>query len=284
MNKSNSGSRGIFILAGVVLAAAVLIIVYIVTFKIDFKNIGSPSSGAVQSNTASGSASSDIGSSASDSLVPSGTAESNHLKKSVFIGDFIPVALGIYTDISNSNVYADVNLNLSNIASTKITVSKKQLTTIEAVKKNKPENIYICIGSNDVNWKEQSDVTSEYTSYVRKLKAASPDSKIYLMSLTPVTKSKSSSDNDYNNTKIKSFNSWISNVAQSEGAYYLDIFSELIGDNGALPNELAESDGYHIKLTGCKIIVNYILSHAASDSSVSDASGESSVSQAVTSN
>lgn len=274
MYKSRTNSkRGLLIAAAIALIVIILIFLYIIFFKINFKSLDA--SGDAASEASGVTASLNVGSgtdAVQNPTVPLGAASQEHIKSSVFVGDFVPVALGIYTSVPNSNVLADVNMNIANIGYTKISAFKKQMTTIAAIKSKKPKSIYVCIGSNDIGWRERDDVISEYAKYVRQLKSAAPEADIYLMSLCPVTASKNNSDRKYSNAKIRKFNSWILHVAQTENVYYQDIFSALAGDNDALPNELAESDGYHIKASGCNLIIKYIMSHAAADSAAATSS------------
>lgn len=267
MNETNN-RKTLFIIVSVVLALIIMLIVYIVVFKVDFNEINYKSKNSFTSSVSlAETVSSDVTEKPQDSSqitsVPSGTAPADYLKNSVFIGDFIPVALALYTEVPDKNVFADVNINLGNLSTAKIKVDKKSITTIKAVKEKNPQNIYISVGSNDLSWKSESVVISDCSAYIRKIKDVAPDANIYIMGMPPVSEPKNSTDNDYNNKKVKAYNSYLEKVAGIEGAYYLDIYTALAGDDGVLPSNLAESDGYHIKATGCKLMLDYVLSHVS---------------------
>lgn len=275
-NPGNSKKKQLTFFA-IILSVAILALLYIIFFsldihKIEYDNYKTANASVNSEKSSSKATNSSISSdtvSISDNA-PTNTASSDYLDKAVFTGDFVPVALGIYTNVDKNNIFADVNLSTGNIGDEKITIDNKSQTTLQAIKSANPDSIYICVGSNDLTWKTKSVLIKDYSNYINKLKTEVPNANIFVMSLTPVTENKDKSDKAYNNNKIKEFNSWIKQTSEETGVYYLDIFSYLTGDDGTLPKEFAESDGYHIKASGYKMIVNYILSHT------SDANSESS--------
>ena len=104
-----------------------------------------------------------------------------------FIGDSISVGLTAYNILSPDKVIASIGLNISKIDSEKISTTNGKLTAHEALIQKKPANIYIMLGSNGIAWMSNESMISKYSSFIDKIQADLPESKIYILSIPPVT-------------------------------------------------------------------------------------------------
>lgn len=188
----------------------------------------------------------------------------------MFIGDSITSGLSSYRIVPADRVMSAIGVRPDNIETQKLqTMSMGKIIEVDAVehlKEVKPENIYILLGSNGVAWMDNDVTISCYESFVGKIKYELPDSKIYIISLTPVGTMKENIADEKSgrvlNSQIDSFNEKLLAMADRSGVYYVDANSELKGPNGKLPDD-ETSDGMHFISSTYKKFLDYLLCHTA---------------------
>ena len=188
----------------------------------------------------------------------------------MFIGDSITSGLSSYRIVPADRVMSAIGVRPDNIETQKLqTMSMGKIIEVDAVehlKEVKPENIYILLGSNGVAWMDNDVTISCYESFVGKIKYELPDSKIYIISLTPVGTMKENIADEKSgrvlNSQIDSFNEKLLAMADRAGVYYVDANSELKGPNGKLPDD-ETSDGMHFISSTYKKFLDYLLCHTA---------------------
>ncbi|MGN1480445.1 GDSL-type esterase/lipase family protein [Porcipelethomonas sp.] len=184
--------------------------------------------------------------------------------KCAFVGDSITVGLSDYQLVPIKNVYAEVGMNIEKINSDTIQTAYGEITVLDALTQAKPENIYIMLGSNGISWLSLNDMISYYSDFVDGVQKALPDSKIYILSIPPVTAGRETAEDEpILNSDIDKYNSELLKMADSKKLYYVDINTALKGNDGKLPEENAADDGMHFEKSTYKIMLNYILSHVA---------------------
>lgn len=180
----------------------------------------------------------------------------------VFIGDSITQGLADYQLIPVKHVFAGIGMNLSKVMTEKIMTTYGNVTAVEAVQQAQPKKIYIMLGSNGIAWMEQADMIAQYTALLDALKAASPDSQIYILSIPPVTAEReTAAEGPITNAAVDEYNSALLTLANAYGARYVDSNTALKGNDGKLPTEQASSDGIHFKKATYEIFIDYILTH-----------------------
>ena len=196
-------------------------------------------------------------------------AESEAVDKSyfdscVFIGDFIPYGMSSYEVVPATSVYASMSMNLSNADTQAVETQFGSMTVLEALEKKPFENVYIMLGSNDAASMTVSDMYTDYIAFANKVKAVCTDSRIFIVSVPPVTDAKEQSKTSpISNADINSFNEKLLDYANSNNMYYLDVNTYFKNENGMMPADLAENDGLHFKYSAYEKLSDYILSHTA---------------------
>ena len=117
----------------------------------------------------------------------------DYLDGCVFIGDNITYGLASYGIVPSGNVLASASLSVTKIDTAEIDTASGKKTVIEAVSELLPEKVYVMLGSNGAAYSTPSELYISYSSFLNKLRIASPDSKIFIISTPPVTKSKEDS-------------------------------------------------------------------------------------------
>ncbi len=197
-------------------------------------------------------------------VAQSESADKSYFDSCVFIGDFIPYGMSSYEVVPATSVYASMSLNISNADSQKVETQFGSVTVLEALENKSFDNVYIMLGSNGAAWMTASDMYTYYVSFVNKVKTACPDSRIFIVSVPPVTYAKEQSkESPILNSDIDSFNEKLLDYADSNNMYYLDINSYFKDDTGTLPSEYAENDGLHFKFSAYEKLSEYILCHTA---------------------
>ncbi len=209
-----------------------------------------------------------IGASAENSINPvkeSSKKDDSYLGKSVFIGDSITTGLSGYKFVSNDNILASIGLRIDNITTEKVpTIKYGDILALDALLNIKPENVYILLGSNGVSWYDNDKMIENYSDFIDSVKTELPDADIYIISITPVGTIKENIDTTENgkilNSDIDRFNLRLIDLANQKGVYYVDVNTELKGDDGKLPADVTK-DGMHFNKETYKKFVDYILTH-----------------------
>ena len=136
-----------------------------------------------------------------------------------------------------------------------------KITVLEALKQNSDcESVYMMFGINELGWPREDVFIDKYTVLVDAIQENHPDVQIYLQSILPVSKAKSSSDKYINNERIREFNDLICQMASEQGVHYLDLYTAMADAEGDLPDDAA-SDGIHLKKPYCVKWLEYLRAH-----------------------
>ena len=120
----------------------------------------------------------------------------------------------------------------------------------------KPERIFINLGINELNGVSAERVGKKYGQLIEKIKEASPNSKIYVISLTYIVNGKEKEH--FTNAGIKVYNQYLESHCKEWGATYLDLASKMTKDGNSLPAEYS-SDGYvHHNKAGYALWVQFL--------------------------
>lgn len=182
--------------------------------------------------------------------VNSGKYTRSFFAEDLFIGDSISTGLYQYDKLDMKNVAAGIGLTPYKAYSNAIDLyDGSSMTALEYAKTMQPKRIFVMLGSNGMA--SDSDVEAMKKSYktlLEKLCDACPQSKVYCISVTPVTADSSAvaaSGNYITNKIIMEFNSYVESLCKELGLRYFDLYSKLVDDSGNFSKEYAEVDGMH---------------------------------------
>ena len=154
-----------------------------------------------------------------------------------------------------------MNLN-SEITSVKIIYPEtgEKMTVAQAAAVAKPEIMIITLGTDwGVSYLNESEFKACYASLIQAILAESPDTRIILQSIFPVTEDCVNLDN----AKIDTANGWVKDVAAGNGCRYLDTQEVLKDGEGCLKKEYCSSaDGIHLNKEAYEVILAYVRTHA----------------------
>lgn len=143
-------------------------------------------------------------------VINSNDAYKQMFKNSVFMGDSIIGALSYLDKLDKANV----------IAPSGATLDLLQLNVYRLVNQ-KPEHIFILIGSNDIKIGDQEKFSDKYSKLISSIKEKLPNSKINILSITPVSVEALSHEPLYQN--IEAYNQSLQDLAVTENVNYIDL-------------------------------------------------------------
>ncbi|NLV86383.1 MAG: hypothetical protein GX025_04100 [Clostridiales bacterium] len=203
-------------------------------------------------------------------------AGDGYFSDACFIGHSLVVGMESYFSLPSADFYAFNGAS----AQTILTHDKFKLTTPikddegketsigtlqQALSQKSYGKIYIMLGVNEIGSADyhQQSFYSNLKTLFELVRCEQPNSVIYLISLSPVTKSCSENRSDVNRDNSISYNKLIKQLCSEKKAYYLNVFDLLADSDGFLPVSGGSSDGIHLLPTQYRIVKEYLRSHTA---------------------
>lgn len=171
----------------------------------------------------------------------------------LFIGDSISTGLLNYGYLNSSQVFAAIGLNPDSALTEEI----DGMTCTAKAEALKPKRIYIMLGSNGLAYMGNTYMIGKMKTLVEELKAASPDSYIYVLSIPPVTK-EHEAEGAETMAMITGYNKLLKDLADEIGVVYLDLCSELENSAGYFSDSYAEADGMHFLGAAYKKMLSFL--------------------------
>ncbi len=191
-----------------------------------------------------------------------------YLKSIVFICDktLVPIT-DFEKSISPDQIWTGMDGTLTldrglSTASIVNTSAPDGISIPTAVAKSKPQYLIIIVGiENGVNHCTEQKFKEYYTNLILKIKNASPDTKIILQSVFPVSKNAEKEDPSISNERIDTANRYISELAEELSVRYLNTASALKGEDGRLDPKYDSGNGIILNENGFKAVVEYVRTH-----------------------
>ena len=186
----------------------------------------------------------------------------------VFLGDSTTYGLAYYDVVNDTQVWTPASGTLSLFSWSIATVvyeagteNETELTIAEAVTQKQPAYMVITLGVNGVATMDQESFISDYTDLVNAIKTASPNTKIILNSIYPVTTEYDASGSGITNEKINTANLWVQAIAENTGCKYLDTQSILKDETGALKMDFSNDRALHLNSDTLTNVIKYVRTH-----------------------
>ena len=171
----------------------------------------------------------------------------------VFVGDSITDLCPLddyYSDLDlacyNRGIGGDITLGV---------IDRLQVSIFDL----NPLKIVLMIGTNDVDFGYSYEkIVSNYRNLLEKIKENQPTVDMYVMSVIPQNKDlerSSGLDVTKNNKTIQKLNSDIKKMCEEFGYTFVDIYPELIDEDGYLRKDCSD-DGLHLNAGGFEIWAN----------------------------
>lgn len=125
------------------------------------------------------------------------------------------------------------------------------LARLERIADGRPRKIFVAAGTDDLHDNNgPKRVTENVMQMIRLVKNESPRTQIYFISIPPVNGNKGKMKGAKQlSQNIITANAGIKSVCSASGCTFIDVYSALAGDNGALRQEYTD-DGLHLTGAG----------------------------------
>lgn len=126
-----------------------------------------------------------------------------------------------------------------------------------------PKKMYITLGTNALMSMDAATFIDGYYKLIDKIRETSPDTFIYVTTVTPVTAWKGQKEPRMSFEKILSFNQRITKMCVEKDVALINLYDVLKSSSGYLREEIAAGDGYHLTPTGYQEWLDYLITHTA---------------------
>lgn len=281
MNNGLSGIKNIIWALAIVVALAAVLVGLIITMVLGFggqRQDGTlylgESSGLSSGSSASHSAGSGgvdgglDGSAGAMALPGSQDTGLEYLFNLTFLCDESFSAVGSFGANYGSTASAQVwlpaggSLPAAGAAGTKIIYPNDgtEKTPADAAGLYQPARLVIYLGGDSLGSTDRDSFIAGYSSLVRGIQSASPETRIICCSIGSVTAAYTGTDG-LTASLVAQANQWIQQVCADTGVYYADLGAILNDTSGALSAEYAATDGRSISSAGISKIMEYFRMH-----------------------
>lgn len=125
------------------------------------------------------------------------------------------------------------------------------LERLDEVIEGKPAKIFILIGINDISRNvPDSVILDNFKRIIRRIKAASPATRIYFQTLMPVNNEYTAFKNHYNKDEhILYVNAELKKMANAEKITLVDLYPHFLNSDGKMDKKYC-TDGLHLNAAG----------------------------------
>ncbi len=185
------------------------------------------------------------------------TVEKPDLSKSVFIGDSVSLGFARYCakrGIMKDTVFLTAgSYSLEHALSNSIAEDKgyshplykgKETPVVKAISEIKPENIYICLGINDIAVSGVEGTVKNYCKLINSARKEVPDSNVYVISTTFLVET--AQKTNLNNLNLANLNHNMKLLClKNDNLDYIDIMTPLQDEKYSLSAEYCSDEYIH---------------------------------------
>jgi len=188
-------------------------------------------------------------------------ADDEFFSDAAFLGNSLVDGFRLYSGLTTCDVYAATSMTVVGVGSSNsILLQNGGMGTIyQGVSQEVYGKIYILLGINEIGY-VTSSFKQMYSDMLDTLIGLQPGADIYVMSLTPVSEYKSSTDSTFSMSRVGEYNDALYELAEEKGCYYIDLVEALSDDTGYLPASVT-SDGIHFSADHYKVWLEYLRTH-----------------------
>lgn len=129
------------------------------------------------------------------------------------------------------------------------------------IEQKQPGKMYITLGTNALMSMSPEDFIDSYQQLIDKIRQVTPDTIIYVTTITPTTYQKAVSEPRMSFDRIYQTNLLIAKMCRDNGLALINLYEVLKNESGYLREEIAAKDGYHLTPTGYQEWLDYLITH-----------------------
>ena len=159
----------------------------------------------------------------------------DYFDDALLIGDSRVAGIQLYSGWDNITYYAESGMTIYSMFDCKAAKEDGRTLTIEeALQERSFGKIYLEIGINEMGTGTVDSFMEAYENAVNHLRELQPEAIIYICGIMYVKQNRSESDSIFNNPNIQIRNDRISQLADGEHIFYLDINEVMADETGNL--------------------------------------------------
>ncbi|MDE5892860.1 MAG: acylhydrolase [Acetatifactor sp.] len=194
-----------------------------------------------------------------------GRVEDDYFEDALFLGDSRTVGMQQYGGLGDiATFYASTGMTIYKLFSVEIVElpdQSEKVTIEEALQHQSFAKIYIMVGINEMGTGTVERFTEAYRAVVERLQELQPDAIIYIQGILKVTTARSEKGDYINNEGIEARNEALSQLADGEKVFYLDVNPAVCDEDGGLIKDYT-SDGVHLKAKYISLWKEYLKDNA----------------------
>lgn len=188
-------------------------------------------------------------------------ADDEFFADAAFMGNSLMNGFELYSGLTTPDYYTATSMTVLG-ATSKYCVTLENGnagTMVDGLTQKQYGKIYILLGINEIGLNVDYFI-EQYSAMLDKIMEVQENCVIYIMGISPVSMAKSSSDSNFNMTRVKEYNEALFQLAKDRGCYYMDLVEALADETGYLP-AAETTDGVHFSANLYTVWVNYVRTH-----------------------
>lgn len=193
------------------------------------------------------------------------SVDDSYFSDALFIGNSRTVGLSLFGSMpSDTTFYATVGMNIYDLldSTAQIPPEEGPEQSFESLISSRQfGKIYIMLGINDLATGTSESFAEYYKGVIDHIHAAQPNAIIYIQSIINISAERDAQGDAISNANINEKNALLSQLANNDYIYYLNVNEVLTDSNGYL-NADYTSDGIHLGGGSLSLWEDYLYSHA----------------------
>ena len=174
---------------------------------------------------------------------PAGT-EPADMNDTLFIGDSRTVGIMEYAGIANADFFCGTGMSVFSVREDRVSVPTVGKVTLDELLTNKKYGkVYIMLGINELGYNFES-IIDKYGELLEYVESCQPDAVILIQANLHISKKRSECDRVINNDAINKLNLKLSEFADNERIFYMDVNPLFDDADGSLSADKAYDDAH----------------------------------------
>jgi len=180
----------------------------------------------------------------------------------LFIGDSRTRTMSVLAPLGKAHYFCDTGLTVFDVRHKKCYSKDFYSTRLDALlETNTYGKIYVMLGINGMQMPHDETI-AEFVKLIELIQEKEPDAVIVLNSIMTVGRNKANYSKYYNLENIYSLNEKISELADNEKVFYLDVNEFIADEEGYLPDDMS-NDGVHLYGNHYSLWTQWLIDSAA---------------------
>ena len=173
------------------------------------------------------------------------TVGKEYFDDALFIGDSRTVGISEYGDLNNAIFFANTGMSVYNVFEKNVSVPQVGKLKLEQLLTYKKfGKIYIMLGINELGYNQEKTL-KKYKDLLKFVQEKQSNAIIYIEANLHVAAERSNKDKTINNININKINNEISQLADNEKIFFIDVNEKFDDENGNLSSNYTQ-DNVHI--------------------------------------